>query len=130
MLASDGIPEGGISQPPRGMRVKAARIAAMKGERTSLTWNRMAFPLVQPVPKETGASGWFSELRCCMSAVARFRTRLPHKFTRLNDFMDLGTILRTFSRQATSSLRLGERERPLRQLKSTSALGCFSAQGV
>jgi hypothetical protein len=46
MLASVGIPEGGIWQPARVIKLKAVRIAAMNRERMSLTPNRMASPLL------------------------------------------------------------------------------------
>src|SRR5580693_1071688 len=77
MLASVGIPEGGISQPARGSREKTERIAAMNRERMSPTPNCMAFPLVEPAPKEPSAFGRFSESDCCMSAVARASDALP-----------------------------------------------------
>jgi len=43
MLPAVGIPDGGISQPASGRRLKIAKIAAIARERASL--DRMAFPL-------------------------------------------------------------------------------------
>jgi hypothetical protein len=61
MLASDGIPEGGISQPLSGRRLKIAKTAAIARERMSLTPDRMAFPLSRDGARPSGALGRFNE---------------------------------------------------------------------
>ena len=70
MLASVGIPEGGISQPARGRRLKTARIAAMNRERMSLTPNRMAFPLLNRRRGREGVHGLANWMGRCQQSLA------------------------------------------------------------
>jgi hypothetical protein len=71
MLAAVGTPEGGISQPARGRRLRIAKIAAIARERMSVTPDGMGSPFVEAAPKPRGAVGRFSEIDGRMSARAR-----------------------------------------------------------
>ena len=67
MLASVGMPEGGIAQPASGAKLRSARAVAMNRERMSL--DRMAFPLLNRRLGREGVHGLANWMGRCQQAL-------------------------------------------------------------
>ena len=67
MLASVGMPEGGMAQPASGAKLRSARAVAMNRERMSL--DRMAFPLLNRRLGREGVHGLANWMGRCQQAL-------------------------------------------------------------